>query len=52
MVVNGRGRGCRGTVTRIKEDKYTCDIKMTEGVLAGREIFDVEYEDVCKVCDV
>ena len=49
MVVNGRGRGCRGTVLRINEEGYSCDIRLTECVLSGRDVNEVEYEDICKV---
>ena len=49
MIVNGRGRGCRGTILRINECDYNCDVRMSEGVLSGREISGVEYEDICKI---
>ena len=49
MVVNGRGRGCRGTLLRINEDKYNAVIRIEEGPLSGREIERVEYEDISKI---
>lgn len=49
MIVNGRGRGCRAVVIRINESVYNCDIRVSEGILSGREISGVDYEDVSKL---
>ena len=48
LVLNGRCRGMRGTLLRIHEDKYNCDVVLDSG---DRELTGVEYEDVCKVAD-
>lgn len=51
LVVNGRGRGCRALLTSINEEKFNCDIRIEEGVLAGRDVLGVDYEDVCKLAE-
>ncbi|CAM9623634.1 unnamed protein product [Ectocarpus fasciculatus] len=52
VIVNGRGRGCRGSILRIHESDYNCDVRVSEGVLSGREISGVEYEDISKLADL
>jgi DNA/RNA-binding protein KIN17 len=33
MIVNGRGRGLHGVLTRIHEDKYNCDVRIGSDIL-------------------
>jgi DNA/RNA-binding protein KIN17 len=49
VIVNGRGRGCTGTILRINETDYNCDVRVTDGTLGGRELRNVEYEDISKL---
>ena len=51
MVVNGRGRGCKATLMALHEDRYCCDIQMKEGILQGRLINNVEYEDISRLAE-
>jgi hypothetical protein len=49
MIVNGRGRGARALLLAINEEGFNCDVRVDEGILAGRELRGVAYEDVCKL---
>lgn len=49
MIVNGRARGCIASLLAINEDKFNCTVRVEQGILAGRDLEGVEYEDVCKL---
>lgn len=51
LIVNGRARGCHATVLRINEDAFNCDVRVLEGVLAGRDLIGVDYEDLSRIDD-
>ena len=36
---------------RINEDEFNCDVRVLEGVLAGRDLNGVDYEDLSRVDD-
>lgn len=48
LVVNGVGRGFVGTLLRINEDKFCCDVRIEEGHLNKTEII-ANYEDISKL---
>ena len=52
VIVNGRGRGSRATLLSINETEFNCDVRVDEGILAGREIKGVDYEDVCRFVNI
>lgn len=49
LILNGIGRGCRGLLTKITEESYTCDVRITEGRHSGRILENMEYEDISKL---
>jgi hypothetical protein len=54
LIVNGFGRGCRGTVLAVDKSSFSCSVRIDGGgagttAMAGDEIEAVEYEDVCKL---
>ncbi len=63
MVVNGRARGLHGSLLRIHESQFNCDVRLTAdlsisaatptqalvNLFSGRELVAVEYEDVSKL---
>ena len=50
MVLAGRAKGCEAELLRIHEDKFNCDVRVTQrsSALRGEEILGLEYDDVCK----
>jgi hypothetical protein len=50
MIVRGRAAGSEGELLRIHEEKYTCDVRVTQrgSELYGKELCGLEYEEVCK----
>lgn len=49
QVVNGSYRGEIGVLLNLDEAKYTAKIRIESGVLRGKEVTGVEYEDICKL---
>lgn len=48
-VVNGAYRGQKATLLGINERHFCADIEISCGLLKGRKVNRVEYEDVCKL---
>ncbi|RZC36263.1 hypothetical protein BDFB_014201, partial [Asbolus verrucosus] len=48
-VVNGAYRGEIATLLSIDEKNYCVDIKIASGLLMGRAVSGVQYEDICKL---
>jgi hypothetical protein len=50
MIVRGRAAGTEGELLRVHEDKYNCDVRVTQrgSDLYGQELRGLEYEEVCK----
>lgn len=50
LVLRGRAKGLEAEVLAIHEDKYCCDVRVTErnSELSGQELRGLEYEHVCK----
>lgn len=48
-VVNGAYRGQTATLLAINEKRFCADIEIASGVLKGRKVANVEYEDICKL---
>lgn len=49
LVVNGAYRGEKAILLGINERNFSADIEISCGVLKGRKVKDVEYEDICKL---
>ena len=49
LVVNGRGRGCRGTLLKINEEDFNVDIKLEEGIHEDEVFVGIPYEDISKL---
>ncbi|XP_032526154.2 DNA/RNA-binding protein KIN17 [Danaus plexippus] len=47
--VNGAYRGQIGVLKDINTDKYCCDVEISEGLLTGRVVKGVQYEDISKL---
>lgn len=47
-VVNGAYRGETATLLDLDEKKYSVDIEIASGLLKGRKVSCVQYEDICK----
>jgi len=50
-VVNGPYRGELASLVAIDEAEYSARIRLESGLLRGREVEKVEYEDICKIHD-
>ncbi|XP_060521030.1 DNA/RNA-binding protein KIN17 [Cylas formicarius] len=50
-VVNGAYRGETATLLSLDEKKYCVNIEIASGLLQGRKVNGVEYEDICKLQD-
>jgi len=50
LVLSGRAKGLEAELVRIHEDKFNCDVRVTQrgSSLAGEELRGLEYDDVCK----
>lgn len=48
-VVNGAYRGETATLEAIDERNFSAKIKISSGLLMGRVVSGVEYEDICKI---
>lgn len=48
-IVNGLYRGAVAKLTKIDVQKFSVSLKVVDGAHAGRELEDIEYEDVCKI---
>lgn len=48
-VVNGAYRGETATLLSIDEKNYCAEIKIAAGLLMGRTVSGVQYEDICKL---
>lgn len=46
--VNGAYRGLSGVLKSIKSEEFCCEVEITEGLLTGRRVKSVQYEDICK----
>ncbi|XP_059150413.1 DNA/RNA-binding protein KIN17-like [Physella acuta] len=49
MVVNGAYRGEEATLDAIDEKHFCCSIIIKHGLLTGRVVNGVQYEDICKL---
>lgn len=49
QVVNGQFRGEIAVLLELNEAKYTAKIRIESGVLRGKEVDGIEYEDICKL---
>ncbi|KAI8781936.1 DNA/RNA-binding protein KIN17 [Biomphalaria glabrata] len=49
MVVNGAYRGEEATLEAIDEKNFSCTITIKHGLVAGRVVSGVQYEDICKL---
>ncbi|KAH9494684.1 hypothetical protein Btru_020198 [Bulinus truncatus] len=49
MVVNGAYRGEEATLDAIDENKFSCTITIKHGLVQGRVVTGVQYEDICKL---
>ncbi|RUS70827.1 hypothetical protein EGW08_021410 [Elysia chlorotica] len=49
LVVNGAYRGEEATLDSINEKNFSCTVTIKTGLLMGRVIDNVQYEDICKV---
>ncbi|XP_053623183.1 DNA/RNA-binding protein KIN17 [Plodia interpunctella] len=47
--VNGAYRGHAGVLRVIDTGRYCCDVEISEGLLTGRLVRDVQYEDISKM---
>lgn len=50
-VVNGAYRGEIATLLKLHEKNFCVDIEIAAGVLQGRKVNGVQYEDICKLAD-
>lgn len=50
-VVNGAYRGETATLLSLDEKHFCVDIEIASGVLKGRQLTGVQYEDICKLAD-
>lgn len=50
-VVNGAYRGETATLVTLDERNFCVDIEIASGVLKGRKVTGVQYEDICKLAD-
>lgn len=50
-VVNGAYRGETATLLSLDEKNFCVDIEIANGVLKGRKVTGVQYEDICKLLD-
>ena len=49
-VVNGAYRGEIATLINLNENNYSVDVEIASGLLQGRKVKDVQYEDISKLC--
>ncbi len=49
-MVRGRGAGSEAEVLCIHEERYCCDVRITQrsSELCGQELRGLEYEDICR----
>ncbi|CAH2100659.1 unnamed protein product [Euphydryas editha] len=47
--VNGAYRGQTGVLKSLNTDEYCCDVEISEGLLKGRLVRGVQYEDISKL---
>lgn len=52
MIVNGAYRGEEATLEAIDENKFCCSIMISHGLLKGRVVHGVQYEDISKLHSV
>lgn len=50
-VVNGAYRGETATLLDLDEKNFCVDIEIASGLLKGRKVKSVQYEDICKLAD-
>lgn len=48
-IVNGAYRGENATLLKIDEKNFCVEVEIASGVLKGRRVHNVQYEDICKV---
>ncbi|KRX58774.1 Actin-related protein 2 [Trichinella sp. T9] len=48
LIVNGAYRGQKATLESVNEKNYSASVRICEGVIRGRLLENVEYEDICK----
>lgn len=50
LVLAGPAKGLEGELLRIHEDKFNCDVRITQrgSALTGEELCGLEYDHVCK----
>lgn len=51
-VVNGAYRGETATLLALDENNFCVDIEIASGLLTGRKLSGVQYEDICKLADL
>lgn len=49
LIVNGAYRGELAILSSLNEGKYCCTVKIKSGLLAGRILNDIQYEDLSKL---
>ncbi|KAK3781468.1 hypothetical protein RRG08_019093 [Elysia crispata] len=49
LVVNGAYRGEEATLDSLNEKQFSCSITIKTGLLTGRVVDNVQYEDICKI---
>lgn len=49
LVVNGAYRGCEAVLKEVKVDKYCTKIEISSGLLRGRVVDNMQYEDISKL---
>lgn len=49
QIVNGVYRGEVAVLLELNEAKYSAKLRIESGMLRGREVDGVEYEDICKL---
>lgn len=48
-IVNGAYRGADAILLELDEKRFCCKLKIDQGLLKGRIIDGVSYEDLCKI---
>lgn len=51
LIVNGAYRGEKATLLSIDEKHFSVNLEIASGVLKGRKLSGIQYEDICKLHD-
>lgn len=51
LVVNGAYRGCEAILKKVKIEKFCAKIEISSGLLRGRVVDNIQYEDISKLYD-